>query len=49
LLIATVFTLLFVPCVYGIVYAKRTASKQKPVVLLGDRTVAGTRQRQDAA
>ena len=46
LLIATVFTLLFVPCVYAIFYGKRTASKQKPVVLLHD---VDTHRRQDAA
>jgi multidrug efflux pump subunit AcrB len=46
LLIATVFTLFFVPCVYGIFYEKRTARKEGQVVLLRD---ADTRPRRQAA
>jgi multidrug efflux pump subunit AcrB len=49
LLIATVFTLLFVPCVYGIFYGRRAAPKQKPVMLLSDGDFRDARRRQHAA
>jgi multidrug efflux pump subunit AcrB len=31
LLVATIFTLYFVPCMYGIIYSRRAARQKEPV------------------